>query len=133
MIKAVTMNVLMMRTLVSTALILLSACESRDDTANSESEVSPPDQALESDSSLNDPLDPVADDMGLDDQEVSRDLEVDDLDLVLVDLECEPPIFGDEQAPCAFSITGQQVGFPGGKGTNFVFALHILKEADHPA
>ena len=59
-------------------------------------------------------------------------IEVDDLDFLPVDPKRQSPVFGDEQAPCALAVAGQQMRFPAWHGAKLLLALHVLEERDDP-
>lgn len=60
-------------------------------------------------------------------------VEIDDLDPILVDLESQPPVLGDEQTPCPLAIPGQPVRLPARDCSEFVLPLHVLQKRNHAA
>ena len=53
--------------------------------------------------------------------------------LVVFDLERQPPVAGDVQAPEPVAIASQLVRLPPGKGTQLLRILHVLQEGQHGA
>jgi hypothetical protein len=58
-------------------------------------------------------------------------IEVNDLKFDLIDPECDTPVFRYEQAPSAFSIASELVGFPGRDRLQFLDTLHVLQKGEN--
>jgi hypothetical protein len=55
-------------------------------------------------------------------------VKIDNLDFGLIDPECDAPVLGDKQAPCAFTITGELMRFPTWNRAQLILSFHILEE-----
>lgn len=58
-------------------------------------------------------------------------LKVQVTDFVFFDAEGQPPVRRDVQTPDAPAVADQPVGFPHRDRSQFVFAFHVLQEAQH--
>lgn len=58
---------------------------------------------------------------------------MDNFNFGLIDLEGEPPVLGDKQAPGSFAIARELMGLPARYGAQLRLLLHVLEEGDDPA